>query len=206
MAAYMLSLVAASALADASPGARSWQLDVKFHDPQRISLRLPGDSHPTTFWYMLYKVTNNTGQDRQFFPSFRLLTGTLKVVEGGADVHPLVYDAIAARHNDEFPFLAPPGKVAGLLLQGNANARASAAVFREFDPDADEFTVFAAGFSGEIQRLANPAFDAGKGESEDNPRFFILRRTLAIRYELPGDATTRSRATPIRRTRDWVMR
>ena len=205
-AACLLSLVAAWAVADASPGAGSWQLDVKFHDPQRISLRLPGDSHDTTFWYMVYTVTNNTGQDRQFFPSFRLLTGTLKIVEGGADVHPLVYDAIAARHKEEFPFLAPPGKVAGPLLLGEANARASVAVFRSFDPDADEFTVYAAGFSGEIQRLANPAFDAGAEESEDNPRFFILRRTLAIRYELPGDPTTRSKAIPVRRTREWVMR
>jgi len=193
-------------MAGASSGARSWQLDVKFYDPQRIDLRLPGDSQYTSFWYMVYEVTNSTGQDRQFFPSFRLLTGTLKVVEGGADIHPLVYDAVAGRHKDEFPFLAPPGKVAGPLLQGEANARASVAVFREFDPEADDFTVYAAGFSGEIQRLANPAFNAGKKESEDNPRFFILRRTLAIRYELPGDATTRSKADPIRRTREWVMR
>ena len=184
----------------------SWQLDVKFHDLQRILLRLPGDDHPTTFWYMLYEVRNNTGEDRQFFPSFRLVTDTLKVVEGGADVHPLVYDAIAARHKEEFPFLAPPTKVTGLLLQGEANARASAAVFRTFDLEADGFTVYAAGLSGEIQRLANPTFDAKQKESESNPRFFILRRTLAIKYELPGDPSTRSQATPIRRTREWVMR
>ena len=192
--------------ANPSPGSRSWQLDVKFHDPQRIQLRLPGEAHYTTYWYMLYEVTNNTGQDRPFFPSFRLVTETLKVVEGGADDHPLVYDAIGARHKEEFPFLAPRTKVVGSILQGDANARASAAVFRTFDPDADVFTIYAAGFSGEIERLPNPAFDAKEEESPDNPRFFILRRTLAIRYELPGDATTRSKATPIRRTRQWVMR
>ena len=117
-----------------------------------------------------------------------------------------MYDAIAARHKEEFPFLAPPTKVAGLLLQGEANARASAAVFRTFDPEADGFTIYTAGFSGDIERMANPAFQAKEKESEDNPRFFILRRTLAIRYDLPGDASTRSKAAPIRRTREWVMR
>lgn len=204
----VLSLVPQAGVAanDPSPGSRSWQLDVKFHDPQRIDVRLPGDAHHTTYWYMLYEVTNSTRQDRQFFPSFRLVTSTLKVIEGGAEVHPLVYDAIAARHKEEFPFLAPPTKVAGLLLQGEANARASAAVFRTFDPEADGFTIYAAGFSGEIERMANPAFKPKAKESEHNPRFFILRRTLAIRYDLPGDASTRSKATPIRRTREWVMR
>ncbi len=203
-----LSLVPQARVAanDPSPGSRSWQLDVRFHDPQRIDVRLPGDAYNTTYWYMLYKVTNSTGQDRQFFPSFRLVTSTLKVIEGGAEVHPVVYDAIAARHKEEFPFLAPPTKVAGLLLQGEANARASAAVFRTFDPEADGFTIYAAGFCGEIERMANPAFQVKEKESEDNPRFFILRRTLAIRYDLPGDASTRPKATPIRRTREWVMR
>jgi len=201
-----LGLLTTVAAAGPLGSGKSWQLNVKFHDPQRITLRLPGAAAPTTYWYMLYEVTNKTGQDRQFFPSFRLVTDTLKVVEGGAEVDPRVYDAIAARHDEEFPFLAPPTKVAGSLLQGTANARASVAVFREFDPKADGFTVYASGFSGTVQRLTNPAFNPKADESPDNPRFFLLRRTLAIHYQLPGDASTRSESTPIRRTREWVMR
>ena len=76
------SVVGAS---EALLGTTAWQLDFKFHDPQRIVLRLPGDSQATVFWYMLYEVTNNTGRDRGFYPSFRLVTNTLQVVEGGAD-------------------------------------------------------------------------------------------------------------------------
>ncbi len=182
------------------------QLDVKFYDPQRIALQLTGDSHPTTFWYMLFEVTNNTGRDVEFYPSFRLVTNTLKVVEGGADIPPSVYDAIAARHKGEFPFLAPPVKVTGRLLQGNANARASVAVFCMFDPEANSFTVYGSGFSGEIQRIPNPAFDLNQKESDNNPRSFILRRTLGITYDLPGAPQTRWRAKPVRRTREWVMR
>ena len=186
----------------APPG---WRLDVKFHDPQRITLRLPGDTHETTFWYMLYEATNSTGREVEFFPSFRLVTDTLHVVTAGDDISPSVYDAIAARHKREFPFLAPPTKVTGLLLQGRENARASVAVFRMFDKEASAFTVYGAGFSGDVDRVPNPSFDTTKEESESNPRFFLLRETLAVVYDLPGDAETRQRVKPIRRTRKWLL-
>jgi hypothetical protein len=75
-------------------------------------------------------------------------------------------------------------KVTGLLLQGEENARASAMVFGTFDPGAAGFTIFAGGLSGEIERLRNPAFDKTQPESEVNPRSFLLRRTLAITYNL----------------------
>jgi len=179
---------------------RSWTLDFEFYDPQRITV------NGTTYWYVLYQVTNRTGKDVDFFPSFRLVTDTLQVVEGGTDVNPLVYDTIAARHHREFPFFAPPAKITGLLLQGEENARASAMVFGTFDPSAAGFTIFAGGLSGEVTRLRNPAFDQTQPESDANPRSFLLRRTLAITYGLPGDTLSRSLATPIRRSREWVMR
>ena len=187
-------------------GSSAWQLDFKFHDPQRIVLQFPGDSGRTAYWYVLYEVTNNTGRDRGFYPSFQLVTDTLQVVEGGADIRPSVYDAIAARYKEEFPFLAPPAAIIGLILQGEENARASVAVFRTFDAEADSFTVYVSGLSGEIKRIGNPGLKPTQDESGDTPRSFILRRTLAIAYELPGDSRTRARATPVRRSREWVMR
>ena len=169
-------------------------------------MTFPGDRHSSTFWYMLYEVTNNTGQEVGFYPSFRLVTDTLQVVEAGADIPPSVYDAIAGRHRVEFPFLAPPSKVTGRLLQGQENARTSVAVFRPFDEEARSFTVYAGGLSGEVQRVPNPAFDAKKKTSENNPRSFILRRTLSIVYDLPGAPEKHWLAKPVRRTREWVMR
>jgi hypothetical protein len=196
----------ASARMQAAPDARSWQFDVEFHDPQRLRLQLPGEAEETTFWYLLFRVTNNTGADRPFFPTFRLVTDTLQVVEGGASISPRVYDAIAARHRGQMPFLAPPFKATGTLLQGAANARESVVVFRDFDPNANNFSVFFSGFSGAVERAPNPAYDAARGDSDDNPREFLLRRTLSVTYDLPGDAVTRDQARPVRRTREWVMR
>ena len=186
--------------------ARTWQFDVRFHDAQRLVLRLPGDRSDTTYWYMLYEVVNDTGRDRQFFPSIQLVTDTLGMIEAGADIHPLVYDVIAGRHKQEFPFFAPPGKVMGLALQGQENAKTSAAVFRDFDPKASSFVIYASGFAGKVERVYNPVFDRSQKESDSNKRFFTLRRTLGISYDLPGDPATRGEARPVRRTREWVMR
>ena len=203
---YVLSGASATAAPAAELTASSWELDFTFHDPQRMTLRLPGDSQETTFWYLLFEVINNTGRDVGFYPSFRLVTDTLEVVEGGADISPSVYDAIFARHKLEYPFFAPPTKITGLLLQGRDNARASVTVFRMFDGEADGFTIYVSGLSGDVQRVRNPDFDPDQPESEANPRSFILRRTLAIDYDLPGDPESRIQAKPIRRSREWVMR
>ncbi len=183
-----------------------WQLDFEFHDPQRISLPLPGDDHDTTYWYLLYTATNNTGKDAQFYPSVELVTSSLQTVEAGANIPPRVFDHIKARHVKEYPFIAPQRKVTGPLLQGKGNARTTAAIFEMFDTEANQFTVYVSGLSGEIARVANPAFDRSQPKSEDNPRFFILRRTLAITYHLPGDAKSRKQARPVRVKREWVMR
>jgi len=186
---------------------KSWELHFEFDDPQRITVKLPGSDQPQTYWYVIYRVVNRTGQDVNFMPSFRLVTNTLQVREGGDQVNPLVYDRIAARHRGQFPFFAPPYKITGKLLQGEENARSSAAVFQPFDPDASSFRIYVSGLSGEIERVPNRVFDPGKPESEDeNPRFFLMRRTLEISYDLPGDPETRVSATPIRRSRLWVLR
>ncbi|RME38913.1 MAG: hypothetical protein D6788_06455, partial [Planctomycetota bacterium] len=156
--------------------------------------------------YMLYEVINRTGRDVDFLPSIELVTDTLQVVQAGAEIHPRVYDLIRQRHRKEFPFLRTPYEVTGRLLQGEENARASVAVFRDFDATASRFTIYASGFSGRMQRKPNPEFDRSRGESPDNPPYFVLRRTLAIVYDLPGDPQTRHQAKPVRRTRTWVWR
>ena len=207
-ALVLVSLV--SATATAAPRAQlvsmAWQLEFEFHDPQRIDVALPGDSRPATYWYVLYQVTNNTNREVDFYPSFQLVTDTLQVVTAGDNIPPRVYDAIAKRHRREFAFFVPATEAAGRLLQGEENARASAAVFRTFDKSASGFTFYVAGLSGEIERIANPAFNAKKEESTENPLSFLFRRSLAIKYDLPGDPVTRSGSVPQRRSRAWVMR
>lgn len=207
--AIVCLLLLPAALAQVPEPARvpvTWELKFEFRDPHRFTVLLPGDDHPTTFWYMLYRVENDTGQDVQFFPSAELVTLSLEVVSAGEQISPTVYDAIKSRHRTTHPFLVEPHRVAGPLLQGEDNARTSMVVFRDFSPQDNQFTIFFSGLSGEIQTVSNPTFDGGKPESKANPRSFTLRKTLQIRYQLPGDLQTRWTAEPIPIDRKWVMR
>src|SRR5262245_53853491 len=67
----------------------SWELDIQFADPQRITV--PTKTGSETYWYVLYRVTNRTGKDVRFFPAFRIVTNTLRVVDAGDGVHPSAY-------------------------------------------------------------------------------------------------------------------
>lgn len=204
----MVTVCAARGMAapEAEPSSTAWQLDFTFADPQRLTVQLPGATEPSVYWYVLFTVTNRTGRDVEFYPSFRLVTDTLTVVDGGSDVSPTVYEQIGERHKSEYPFLAPPWKVTGPLLQGEENSRSSVAVFSKIDTEASSFTLYVGGLSGDIRRTVNPAFDASKPESTSNTRFFVLRRTLAIEYALPGDEQSVLTVAPVRRNRFWTMR
>lgn len=206
LACSLACVLPLSAAPEASKIARNWQLDIDFHDIQRIGVTLPGDSHPTAFWYMLYTVTNNTGEDIDFYPTFDLVTSTLEVIPAGEEVSPSVYDVLKNRYSKLYPFFRDPIRVHGKLLQGEDHSRTSVAVFKNFDPAADSVTVYFAGLSGEYAKATNPMFDPKKPESSDNLRFFPLRKTLAISYDVPGDEVTRASSTPIRRLREWIMR
>jgi len=198
--------VAAVAGPEPSLAPTSWQLDFEFHDPQRIRLTLPGDTSPTTFWYLLFTVTNRTGQEVEFYPSFDLMTDTLDVVKGNSNIAPAVYDALQARYRATYPFMVEPNRLYGVLRQGVDNRRTCAVAFRDFDPDANRFTIYVGGLSGELVRLQNPVYNPLKVESDNNPRYHVLRKTLAIEYGLPGDRLSRKMATPVRVRREWVMR
>ncbi len=221
--ALVLMLATATA-ADAAAyipgqGARSWQLDFDFVDPQTITVKLPGADKPQTFWYMLYTVTNNTGREVPFLPRFELMTNTMRVLPGDPGVHPLVFAAIQKRHRPTHPLLVEPVKMMGRLLQGADNARSSVVIWPQFDIKANQFTVYVAGLSGEAKLLPNPDYKPGQPEYKTktlpsgatvrvpvNLRYFTLRKTLALRYLLPGDLKTRDTAHAGRLGMEWIMR
>jgi len=185
---------------------KAWQVDMVFHDPQRITLRLPGDDHDTTFWYVLYTVTNDTDRDVPFYPTFDLVTDKLQVIEGGSHISPTVYRAIKARYAKAYPFFVYPSEMYGPLLQGSDNAKTSCVAFVPPDPSVNHFVLYVGGLSGEIVKTRNHDFDTSAGESMQNPRFFTLRKTLAISYDVPGDEKTRLQTPPVRGSLEWVMR
>ncbi|HOA74357.1 MAG TPA: hypothetical protein PLQ89_09865 [Phycisphaerae bacterium] len=184
----------------------AWNLHFKFHDPQRLSVVEPGQSEPTVYWYMLYTVENQSDQELFFYPEFQIVTDTMQVVTAGKDVSPEAYQAAFRRAND--PLLLPPERIAGRILRGKDRARHGVAIWRDFDPKARGFTVHVAGLSGEVMRWKNPAFNPDKAEGPSNQRYFLLRKTLAIPYTLPGSEASRATSIPRRQPegQKWVMR
>jgi hypothetical protein len=187
----------------------AWELDFEFADPQRIDVQLPGQNKAQSFWYMIYKATNNTGREIQFFPTFELVTAGHRVIPADLATHPKVFAQIKGRHRLTHPFLAEPVDALGRLMQGEDNTKASVAIWSAFDAaeNIDEFDLFIGGLSGEVVKIKNPSFRPEEPEDpKNNPRVFVLRKTLHVPYQLPGNVQTQQLARPLRGERDWVMR
>ncbi len=229
----MLTVVTATlAQPEPSPAPVTWELKFDPTPPMRISVDL--GKGPQTFWYMLYTVTNNTGQDIDFHPeivrvneieteataeqaaSQPAAAPTITVDPAIVGVHPAVFKKIQETHKRTHPFLKQPVDAIGKLLQGQDNALTSVAVFPDLDPRVSKFTIYVTGLSGEQTTKPNPRYDPKKaGGDAKKPdeksgaaeaRFFVLRKTLAIPYTLPGDAKTRRTAEPKLGKMGWVMR
>jgi len=198
---------------------KSWQLQFDFVDPQTITVQLPGEKAPQTFWYMLYTVINKSEREVQFLPRFELMTNRMQVMPGDPGVHPMVFEAVKRRHRGTHPLLVEPVKVMGRLLRGPDNAKHSVAIWPQIDIRANRFAVYVAGLSGESVLVKNPSYKRGEPEYvvkklksgtemriPVNPRYFTLRKTLAIEYVLPGDKKTRATARVGRLSKKWIMR
>lgn len=199
-----------------SPVPTAWELSIHPSEPMRIEVG------GKLYWYLLYTVSNLSGQDVDFHPEI------VRVSEIDTDdpapqagsqqapkvlVEPAiigidtrVYKTIAQRHAKTHPFLVSPIKAIDRLLQGKDNARTSVAIFPDLDPRSQKFTIYFGGLSGEHESKPNPEFNPKKPVSESNPRFFVIRKTLAMPYTLPGDGRTRRGATPVLGRMTWVMR
>ena len=222
VSAAMLLLFSAQAPTDVGSGPEpaatqvSWELEFKFLDPQRIEVQLPDSDTPTVYWYMVYTVTNPDRRSRRFHPTFQLVTDDLQVIDTDMGISKLVFDQIKERHRKTHKYLVHPTKALGALLTGDDNARESVAIWRQVDLSINNFKIYVAGLSGETRFMPNPAYDSTKPEEvvdpqtgvkrRVNPKHFALRKTLEIRYNLPGSPSARPLAEPERCQTRWVMR
>ena len=92
------------------------ELKIKYQVPQAVLLRVPGEVQARVFWYMLYTVTNQTGQDRIYVPNFVLYTDSGQILHGAQSVSPSVFQAIELRYHN--PLLDDVGAMTGMLRPG----------------------------------------------------------------------------------------
>jgi hypothetical protein len=198
-----------------SPQPISWELGFRFLDPQRIEVQLPGRSTPEVYWYMVYTVTNHGERSRSFFPTFQLVTSDLRVIDTDMGISALVFSAIQQRHRQTHKYLVHPTQAIGELRRGDDYALESVAIWRDVELNTGSFCIYVAGLSGETRFVANRAYDPDLPETvinpdgrerAVNPKHFALRKTLEIRYNLPGSPAARSVADPERVGTRWLMR
>jgi hypothetical protein len=223
-----LTVTALAWTPEPSPVPTSWELSLKPAMPERISVDTGGG--PVTYWYMIYTVVNNTGQDIDFHPEIARVSEseaelsaeqarsagdrapTILTEPAILGLHARVYGAIRDRHSKTYPFLVPPVDAMTRLRQGNDNALASVAVFHDLPAGISKFTIYVTGLSGERVSRPNPAYRSSpeadrKGQDEaGQPRFFVLRKTLAMPFTLPGDSTSRRIGQAALGRMTWVMR
>lgn len=155
----------------------SWQLDFEHGQPQAIAVTaLDGDTH--WYWYLPYKVTNHTGEDRLFIPEFTIYTDAGDLLTAGRGVPAYVFAAVQKQIGNDL--LESPVQVVGQLLRGDDYAKQSVAIWPALGHDVDEVTLFIGGLSGETQTIHNPL----TGDR------VLVRRTLMLNYRTPGNYPT----------------
>jgi len=180
---------------DAAPAVMSsaWQIEYMFEHPTPIAVR-NSDGALNWYWYMPYKVVNQTGERQLFVPTATIADDAGRVIEAGVNVPDQVYNQIEQRL--ENPLLKSPLQVAGPLLEGEDHAEESFFVWPASEKDINEMRVFITGLSGETKTIQNPR----TGEP------VTLQRTLMLQYKLPGASQTPTQQ-PLRfMNQDWVLR
>jgi len=187
-----------------------WQLDTRMDPPRRIEVTVEGEVTPRTFWYVLYTVTNRTGDDRPFVPCFTIYTDTGQLLADSKGVPSTVFEAIQIRHNN--PLLTGVADMTGVLLQGADNAKDGVAIFGDIEPEARVFDLFVDGLSGEAVQLRLPTpvvlkrTDSEGRVQQIRDDTIMLHKTLQLTYKLPGEFAARAAGGVVADGRRWVMR
>jgi hypothetical protein len=188
----------------------SWELDFEYDHPKRIEVRVPGETQPRAFWFMLYRVVNQTGADQVFSPELALYTDTGQLLRQGSGVPSAVFQEIQRIYND--PLLRKQSNMVGRLLQGTDNSKRGVAIWQDIDPNAGAFSVFFSGLSGETVEVDLPVpieytVTDITGEEQVIQRDSLrLTRTLQLQYDLLGETGSRGPGSIRFRKRSWVMR
>lgn len=172
----------------------SWQLHFEWGTPGVIAVELPNKPEPVLYGYIPYTVTNKTGEDRLFAPDIWVWTDAGELLQANRKVPPTAFAALKSHLRNSL--LESPAKIVGRLLQGEDNARDGAIMWPIGDRDANVVRVFIGGLSGETRQIPNPA--------GGDP--IILRKTLTLEYETPGDKIHARMKPFILKGHDWVMR
>lgn len=187
--------LAAGALAFPEPSIvpKTWEFDIEIGQPKPVSVR-DIDGKIRWYWYLTYMVANNTGQERLFIPEVHVATDEGDLVVAGQNVPPKTFDVIKKRERN--PLLLSPLQIVGRLLQGEDFVKEGVAIWPAFGHPVDRVDVFIAGLSGETTPMKLPG-------REDE---VVLRKTMMVKYHLPGGRVHPDKQNVEYLDTEWVMR
>ncbi len=176
-----------------SPYRVAWEIDIEVGTPRRIVVDIAGESSPRAFWYLPYRVTNNTDREQLFIPVFELLTEDGRVIRSDQAVPLTVFAAIKQQLGNELLEQTP--LLAGTLRVGPDQARDGVAIWAEPTAEMGRFSIFVSGLSGETATVKGP------GDKD-----FILRKTLQLNYHIRGDEVFPGDDEVNIEPQKWIMR
>jgi hypothetical protein len=239
-----LTAPVSAAAPEPAPVPRRWQLDIQPSPLRTMVVEAPGVG-PRAYFYMTYKVTNNSSSDLLFAPAMELATDDMDVLRSGRDVPVAVTNTILERLQN--PLLEDQIKIVGTLLRGPENAKEGLAVWPVPAMHQAEVNVYCAGFSGETTTVeipvvpkpippgaistgpvmvsshtttpgTRPADASNKTAATDGGKTTtgtaagvttekkVLRKTLMLRYRLPGDLHPGQDEPLVPIESRWIMR
>jgi hypothetical protein len=184
------------------PAPGQWTLNMEFTRPQQITLPRGSDKKPLQFWYIIITLTNNTGNDVDFYPKCDLMTDSFQIIPAGKFVSSTLFNKVKMRYKSKYPFLKPLDSAGTKILQGEDNTKDIAVIWPDFDPQAKSIKLFITGLSNETVAVDHPVAKDQTGE----PVKVFLRKTLELSYSLKGDQTLRTNNSFSYQGKRWVMR
>jgi hypothetical protein len=180
-----------------------WTLKTVYSQPEQILLKMPGESTPRRFWYIILSVTNESDQEAvEFYPVCQLITDTFQVIPADKKVPPGVFELVKQKHHGSYPFLESLDFKDHRIFQGQDNTRDFAIIWPDFDMKAKQINLFVGGLSNEIAVIEHPALKDENG----NPKKIFLQKTLHLKYAVAGDEQLRSDIKIKEIKKAWVMR
>ena len=191
-----------------APVPKRWQLEVETSPLRLTVVDIPGQG-PRAFFYMTFKATNNSANDLLFAPAFELATDDMIVLRSGRDVPGAATTELIDRMQN--PLLEDQIGIVGTLLRGEENAKEGLVAWPMPATFQSEVVVYCAGFSGETATVEVPNPASMMASSSDKPapvkmQKKTLRKTLMLRYRLPGELNAAAGLELKPFESNWIMR
>lgn len=186
----------------------AWELEFAHGVPNRITVQVPGAAAPAAYWYVTFTVTNKTNDEQQFLPIFEMVDDRGNVHRSDQNIPKEVFEAIKKREAKKL--MEPLAKVTGRLLVGPDQARDSVAIWPEPLDRMGSFSIFVSGLSGEAVWFKDgketPLNKADWVATKQADAGEVLRKTLQLDIQVPGDEFYAGRDKVLQKDERWVMR